>query len=148
MKQLMNIAKSTKGAEPANTLVQDLQGGFVKRKTRVEIIRLLKTKILRVCFAELTKQRSMLTMAEYIEREKLIDELEHLHEDAELSYLGVYDCVKSVPTADVVPVVRCKDCKNYNTFGCADGFGWCENFNNGVTDEHYCSYGERKNSND
>jgi hypothetical protein len=44
------------------------------------------------------------TMAEYIEREKLIDELEHLHEDAELSYLGVYDCVKTVPTADVVPV--------------------------------------------
>ena len=52
-------------------------------------------------------------MAEYIEREKLIDELEHLHEDAELSYLGVYDCVKSVPTADVVPVVRCKDCKHF-----------------------------------
>lgn len=43
-------------------------------------------------------------MAEYIEREKLIDELEHLHEDAELSYLGVYDCVENAPTADVVPV--------------------------------------------
>lgn len=53
-------------------------------------------------------------------------------------------CLEFKPTSDVVPVVRCRDCESYNTFGCADGFGWCENFNNGVTDEHYCSYGERE----
>ena len=53
-------------------------------------------------------------------------------------------CEHYIPTADVVPVVRCARCKHYNTFNCADGFGWCEHFNRGEMDEHYCSYGERK----
>lgn len=44
----------------------------------------------------------------------------------------------------VVFVVRCKDCKHYNEVGCANGFGWCERFNYGQTDEQFCSYGERK----
>ena len=48
------------------------------------------------------------------------------------------------PNADVIPVVRCKDCKHYNEVGCANGFGWCERFNYGQTDEQFCSYGERK----
>lgn len=48
------------------------------------------------------------------------------------------------PAADVVEVVRCKDCKHYNTSCCTDGFGWCENFNNGAEDKHFCSYGERR----
>lgn len=47
-------------------------------------------------------------------------------------------------TIDAVPVCRCKDCKHYNTSGCADGFGWCECMNLGVVDYHFCSYGERK----
>lgn len=102
-------------------------------------------------------------MAEYIEREPLLESLRESYETLklirnELKYekaialedaqlITFMECilrVKEQPTADVVPVVRCKKCKSYNTFGCADGFGWCENFNNGVTNEHYCSYGERK----
>lgn len=100
-------------------------------------------------------------MAEYIEREALreafIKHFDAVYDDGKLVFsdhiCAAEDCedilklVAELPTADVVPVVRCKDCKNYNTFGCADGFGWCENFNNGVTDEHYCSYGERRCSN-
>lgn len=87
----------------------------------------------------------MQTMAEYIEREKLIDELEHLHEDAELSYLGVYDCVKNVPTADVVEVVFCERCKDYEPHGNGKA-GVCRNKKctglRYATD--YCSYGERR----
>ena len=41
---------------------------------------------------------------EYIEREELINELENLHEDNDLYYLGVYDCVKFIPAADVEEV--------------------------------------------
>lgn len=50
-----------------------------------------------------------------------------------------------VPTADVVEVVRCKDCKHikeehFNIM--PDGFS-CELSGLMVEPEHYCSYGER-----
>lgn len=48
--------------------------------------------------------------------------------------------LKRLPSADVVEVVRCKDCKFWDS-GCR----WCELW--GDTQEYdngYCSYGERK----
>lgn len=66
-------------------------------------------------------------MAEYIEREAVIDEIEgatwyHIscqknlvegaacEADALYKATDIYNVIKSVPTADVVEVVRCKDC--------------------------------------
>ena len=46
---------------------------------------------------------------------------------------------KNTPTVDAVPVVRCKDCKHYNTIGCSKGFGWCENIGRGTSDNFYCA---------
>ena len=46
-------------------------------------------------------------------------------------------------TADAVPVVRCGECSHYNISGCSEGFGWCEKIDRGVTDGHFCSYGEK-----
>lgn len=49
------------------------------------------------------------------------------------------------PTADVVEVTRCKDCKH-----CPDlktktkGMVWCRRFRTEVCPNGYCSYGERK----
>lgn len=45
--------------------------------------------------------------------------------------------------ADVVPVVRCVECKHYNTTGCSVGFGWCESMDRGVSDEFFCSCGRK-----
>lgn len=51
--------------------------------------------------------------------------------------------VSDAPTADVAPVVRCKECKHYEPeeyeFGCvfAGGLSY-------VKADDYCSYGERK----
>lgn len=42
-------------------------------------------------------------------------------------------------------VVRCKDCKHYNTADCSEGFGWCENIDRGTTDNFYCANGKRLN---
>ena len=47
------------------------------------------------------------------------------------------------PTVDAVPVVRCGECSHYNISGCSEGFGWCEKIDRGVTDGHFCSYGEK-----
>lgn len=40
---------------------------------------------------------------------------------------------------DAVPVVRCKNCKHYNTIGCSKGFGWCEKIDRGTSDNFYCA---------
>ena len=51
--------------------------------------------------------------------------------------------VVEATTVDAVPVVRCKDCKHYNTAGCSVGFGWCESMDRGVSDEFFCSCGAK-----
>lgn len=43
-----------------------------------------------------------------------------------------------------VQVVRCKDCKHYNIIGCSEGFGWCEKYGSGHTDDWFCADAERK----
>ena len=45
---------------------------------------------------------------------------------------------------DMVAVVRCKDCLYYNTYGCSPGCGWCEHFDRGEFDNHYCYGADRK----
>ena len=53
--------------------------------------------------------------------------------------------VENIPTADVVEVVRCKDCKYYEAHGNGK-YGLCKNYKGkgmrNATD--YCSYGERR----
>ena len=64
--------------------------------------------------------------------------------------------IDNAPTADVVEVVRCKDCKHFHRaiLECVDGnpSDWgicdCEWFNSedyDVTENDFCSYGERRN---
>jgi hypothetical protein len=60
--------------------------------------------------------------------------------------LCIGDALKEIdnaPTIDAVPVVRCKDCKQYNTTGCSKGFGWCESMDRGVSDDFYCANGAK-----
>jgi hypothetical protein len=99
-------------------------------------------------------------MAEYIERETLLDSLRESRKalqeickglklpvekqicDAQI--LTFQECIlraKEQPTADVVPVVRCKDCRHFllGRLVCIypHRYGKCS-----IND--YCSYGERR----
>lgn len=49
--------------------------------------------------------------------------------------------------ADVVPVVRCKDCKYayINSFSAASGVALCSSSAKVMQQDDFCSYGERKN---
>lgn len=76
-------------------------------------------------------------MPKYIELEPLIEEITSCKKT-------IIQCIDDAPRVDAVPVVRCKKCRHYNPSGCANGFGWCEYYNTGATDEHFCSHGERK----
>lgn len=44
----------------------------------------------------------------------------------------------------LIEVVRCKDCEHYDTYGCADGFGWCDTWDMGCNDGGYCNRAKLK----
>ena len=60
------------------------------------------------------------------------------------------DRIKTIPAVDAVEVVRCRECRYYNTTGCSDGFGWCEDavVSTGVSDDWYCANGQRREDGD
>ena len=97
---------------------------------------------------------------EYIKRESAIEAIEN--DCSELVYYTkeeAIQCVKAIPAADVVEVVRCRECKYWGDedgkLQRSDGLlfarckihnylldgrhtGWCP------TENNFCSYGERK----
>lgn len=62
--------------------------------------------------------------------------------------LQIYNWVDKVQTADVAPVLRCKDCRNFRQYHNSETDGLCFINTDGVvymkTDD-FCSYGERRN---
>ena len=81
-------------------------------------------------------------MPEYIEREALMRNLKHFAPE-QLTPL-IESLIQKQPAEDVVEVVRCKDCKNYDNQFSVDNCGWCDEFNCGTSDEKFCSYGKRE----
>ena len=81
-------------------------------------------------------------MSEYIEREALMRNLKHFAPE-QLTPL-IESLIQKQPAEDVVEVVRCKDCKNYDNQFSVDNCGWCDEFNCGTSDEKFCSYGKRE----
>ena len=90
-------------------------------------------------------------MAEYIERENAIESIKkHFPYRASSDfYDGQNDCINQLevlPAADVVKVVRCKDCKHWG----GEIFGYiCRRFSgsyirNETRETDFCSYGELK----
>lgn len=99
---------------------------------------------------------------EYIDRKRLLEKMYKSHSmpifighrtDEDIMYERMLQMVKQAPAADVVEVVRCKDCKHFyeNNAIClkiySDGNvsanAWQQRQ---LTD--FCSYGERRVNND
>lgn len=92
-------------------------------------------------------------MDEYIERKALIEKIVNtptvpikqcyegnfVYADGTASRQNeIINYITEQPTADVVEVVRCKDCEDYN------GHRYCEYHAVTVLDDDFCSYGHRK----
>jgi hypothetical protein len=93
---------------------------------------------------------------EYIEREAA---LKLLKDDERYGYLGSVD-IQSIPTADVVEVVRCKDCMHWHK-----DEGWCDKHSHFILPngefchvwesadwkmfdaDYFCADGERRDNN-
>ena len=83
----------------------------------------------------------------YIDPEKLINKLFPLgmgDGNYGINAKAVRKAIDSIPSADVVEVVRCKDCKIGSPDAILDGFYYCHNNNLLHKGDHYCSYGTRK----
>lgn len=87
-------------------------------------------------------------MADLIDMEKLLDQFLNLYAVRNPEQRAIMDkvCMMLIkaPNVDAVEIIRCKDCINYNTDNCCDGYGWCENLGIGVHDNFFCKIGERK----
>ena len=84
-------------------------------------------------------------MSRYIDADMLIDDLKSMCEQERLEYMGVYDCIKSQPSKNVVEVVRCKDCKFCEDLGMSGMY--CKHPDNrnpiGCNPDEYCDCGEK-----
>lgn len=78
----------------------------------------------------------------YIDRDKLIEN----KFKNDISYNAFVSLVKRQPTADVVEVVRCKDCKHREQYDCNNIM--LDGTKCGVTDDWFCADGERKETED
>lgn len=77
---------------------------------------------------------------EYIERKAVIEETRKPRlSDAELRRK-----MTLIPSADVVKVVRCKDCKKYGTPYCAVDLWTTDITMRKATENGFCSFGERR----
>lgn len=95
-------------------------------------------------------------MSRYIDADAIIEfiDIGHYRNPLELCYSEQYvvDMIESRPTADVVEVVRCKDCYWFIVNETkADGTTdkrykptWCTYHNGYMNDDDFCSYGERR----
>ena len=81
-------------------------------------------------------------MDEYIKREAVIEAI--MSEPPDAHYPQWYvDKIKSIPAADVAPVVRCKDCRWRGREDCAMFYRCeCGEQHTWETDNDFCSYGE------
>lgn len=88
-------------------------------------------------------------MAEYIEREALIAEFKRLTlgENSLIERIfadGVYAVIETFPAADVVEVVRCRECKHREDIeGYSNSGGYCALHSSVCCG--YCEDGERRN---
>lgn len=79
-------------------------------------------------------------MAEYIDREAALRAIQGQRgPNRSVAQNRMLDCLRAgilrISAADVAPVVRCRDCRKFKTYGCrmvASGY------------DDFCSYGERK----
>ena len=77
---------------------------------------------------------------EFIEREAALSAIKQAFEKGERPSLYI----KSIPAADVAPVVRCKDCRWRGREDCAMFYRCdCGEQHTWETDNDFCSYGEQ-----
>jgi hypothetical protein len=90
----------------------------------------------------------MLNEKRLIDADALMKYINETHSYAGLpmaAHICTMELLTYAPTVDAVEVVRCRDCKHYVIRACACRH---ENFNGVIHSDGFCSYGERRTTND
>ena len=85
-------------------------------------------------------------MTQYIELEALLDDIDAAMKNTGMGIIvrqALKRYVKRQPAPDVSEVIRCKNCKKYELMK-SNGKHFCNEFGGFVTEEDFCSRGERK----
>lgn len=84
-------------------------------------------------------------MSRYIDADVLLLKID-LHGTNKFGMLDedIREFIRSIPTDDAEGVARCKDCK----FFCRGNRCYCKEFGGIVTEDDFCSRGERKDENE
>lgn len=93
-------------------------------------------------------------MTDYIKREDAIKAIPHITADNSRTVEEIWgynealiDCrndIAKIPAADVVEVVRCKDCIYYDDCGVDGSFGFCGTTAGKTEADGFCQNAERK----
>ena len=88
-------------------------------------------------------------MPEYIERDTVLKELNKNSITKKITLangVSIFDTIKNIPTADVVEVVRCKNCEHFKAYSdpLKGFYGECMVRESDIGEDDYCSYGIRK----
>lgn len=90
-------------------------------------------------------------MAEYIERDEAIKRAIDAcikvagHCITQFEAVDIAEAIESIPTADVVEVVRCENCQRNG--GVFNGGVYCDLHKVWMDEKAFCSYGKRKEGN-
>ena len=82
-------------------------------------------------------------MTEHINATTLLKEIDHAFHTDIIGKKDVINLIINLPAADVVEVVRCRDCK-YHEDTHVTGFEHCCLYDLTMRYNDFCSYGERK----
>ena len=88
------------------------------------------------------KRKRSKSMSEYIKREDAIQALKNAFDTVPMPYTIADGILKDVPSADVVEVVRCKNCVYFHTT--ASGVSYCTNQDMMPFADDYCCNAKRK----
>lgn len=92
-------------------------------------------------------------MGEYIDKNMAVKKFENYMKDCQIeNNIEGAECFEwcvadlhDMTAVDVAPVVRCKDCQNWNSYPPQVGnFGICQRIKAETDGTDFCSYGERK----
>ena len=87
-------------------------------------------------------------MSDYIKRDDALSICHPVMPTDGVGTIGLtYDEIKNIPTADVVEVVRCKNCKHFRS-NPSGTIGKCYKLSYILNPNFYCAFAERKERND
>lgn len=82
-------------------------------------------------------------MSRYIDADALIAKMPTVM-DMQDTYLPIHFKEWLIDCAPSIDIVRCKECKSYDTEAYQNGYGYCSNHMSVLEDGDFCSRGERE----